>query len=79
VIQKLSLANLFCALGIKVIPGELESGSSGIKIQKIQKFQKNQKTSCQKNSKNGINIENYKYTIFLTILSHLESPQLTPK
>jgi hypothetical protein len=35
VIQKLSLENLLCALGIKVIPGELESGSPGIKIQKI--------------------------------------------
>jgi hypothetical protein len=43
VIQKLSLANLLCAPGIKVIPGELESGSPGIKIQKIRKFQKIQK------------------------------------
>jgi hypothetical protein len=81
VIQKLSLANLVCAPGIKVIPGELESGSPGIKIQKIRKFQKIQKNSekYQKNSKNGINIENCKYTIFLTIISHLESSQLTPK
>jgi hypothetical protein len=29
VIQKLSLANLLCAPGIKVIHGELESGSLG--------------------------------------------------
>jgi hypothetical protein len=35
VIQKIPLANLLCAPGIKVIPGELESGSPGIKIQKI--------------------------------------------
>jgi hypothetical protein len=50
VIQKLSLANLLCVPGIKVIPGELESGSPGIKIQKIRKFQKIQKNSekCQK-------------------------------
>jgi hypothetical protein len=40
VIQKLSLANFLCAPRIKVIPGKLESGSPGIKIQKIQKFQK---------------------------------------
>jgi hypothetical protein len=73
-IQKIPLANLLCALGIKVIPGKLESGSPGIKIQKIRKNSKK-----VKNSKNGINIENSKYTIFLTILSHLESPQFTPK
>jgi hypothetical protein len=29
VIQKIPLANLLCALGVKVIPGELESGSPG--------------------------------------------------
>jgi hypothetical protein len=40
VIQKLSLVNLLCAPGIKVIPGELESGSSGMKFQKFRKFQK---------------------------------------
>jgi hypothetical protein len=43
VLQKLSLANLLCAPGIKVIPGELESGPLGIKIQKIQKNHKNVK------------------------------------
>jgi hypothetical protein len=50
VIQKLSLVNLLCAPGIKVIPGELESGSPGKKIQNIQKFQKKSE-KCQKNSK----------------------------
>jgi hypothetical protein len=59
----LSLANLHCAAGIiflplanlqyapriKVIPGELKSGSPGIKIQKFQKSKKNQK--IQKMSK----------------------------
>jgi hypothetical protein len=50
VIQKLSLANLLCAPEIKVIPGELESGSPGKKIQKIRKFQKIQK-NVKKNLK----------------------------
>jgi hypothetical protein len=63
-IQKKPLVNLLCAPGIKVIPGELESGSPGLKIQKIQKkIQKVQK-KVKRKSKNRINIENYKYTIF---------------
>jgi hypothetical protein len=44
----------------------------------VDKKSKNLKKN-QKNSKNGINIEKCKYTIFLTILSHLESPQFTLK
>jgi hypothetical protein len=40
VIQKLSLANLLCAPGIKVVPGELESGWPGIKIPKSENFKK---------------------------------------
>jgi hypothetical protein len=36
-ITKLPPANLHYALGIKVIPGELKSGSPGKKIQKIRK------------------------------------------
>jgi hypothetical protein len=56
---------------IKFIPGELKSGLPAVKIQKSKKSSK----KFKKNSKNQINIENY----FLTILSHLESPQFTPK
>jgi hypothetical protein len=39
-----------CAPGTKVIPGELENGSLGIKIQKFQKKSKNSK-KVKKNSK----------------------------
>jgi hypothetical protein len=41
--KKLALANFLYAPGIKVIPGELETGSPGMKIQKFQKNSKNSK------------------------------------
>jgi hypothetical protein len=44
-IQEFLLANMHYAPVIKVIPGELQSGSPGIKIQKSKKFKKNQKKS----------------------------------
>jgi hypothetical protein len=44
-IQEFLLANMHYAPVIKVIPGELKSGSSGIKIQKSEKIKKIQKKS----------------------------------
>jgi hypothetical protein len=62
-IQKIPLANLLCAPGIKVIPGELEKWFAGDKNSKNPKQFKKFKKS-QKNSKNEINIEKYTYMIF---------------
>jgi hypothetical protein len=68
-IQKISLANLLCALGIKVNPGELEKWFTGKKIQKIRKNQKNSKIQKTELILKTINIQFFDHFIIPRISS----------